>query len=184
MSSYLKSACIMSESELIDKMLADFAANRDLGLLSEEASLMYPSSLRKMAAYGLLQSDNRRLTEKGYQALEAGGFDKWKANNEQQEAEARRATLGSAYATIDAAQSAKRSLIVAWVSGVVAILAFVFSLVQWWDNRQSQSELSVLRAKLVELDSLYNVKVAPRSKANQPELISPNSGRESTKLKN
>ncbi|GAB3494278.1 hypothetical protein [Spirosoma knui] len=68
----------MDLSERIDKLLND-TANEDYWLLTlEDPDNQYPV-LQRAAAYGLIiiNEHTYELTQKGHEALRAGGFEKW-----------------------------------------------------------------------------------------------------------
>lgn len=108
------------------------------------------------------------LTTKGVEVYDSGGWKKHllqltkeKQNQDaallaeqRRQEEAHQATISSAHATTDAAKSARRSVAVAWFSGIIALFAFLLSLYQWISTKQTESDLIELRSKVKAIDSL------------------------------
>lgn len=73
-------------------------------------------------------------------------------------------------ANIDAAESAKHSKYSAWISVFIALLAFLFSVCQWWSSREQEKNTTPFRLKSTATDSLMQVQLqALKSKVDSLE---------------
>lgn len=147
----------MTESEIIDEILNALNENRETSVKDDPN---YRQGYGKAISYKLLESRGKfnfvYPTEKGYEVIRAGGFDKWEQAKEKQASESHQATLDSAKATVDAAKSAKWSKYAAIVSAIAAIIAFILpSLLNQKpeSTNNTDSTVSELRAKV---DTLYS----------------------------
>ncbi len=142
----------MSDSTEIVDLLKDIRDKReDTQYFMDEAAMAYNQNMDQMKAYGLIELNgtrSNRLTEKGYEVIKAGSFEKWLANSEQRQNEAHQAALDSAAATVDATASAKKSLRVAWIVGALSAIPIVLSVLQYADSRAKDKEISALTTEL------------------------------------
>ena len=167
----------MSESEMIDLMLEFYVLRpkeRNFEV-NHSNQRMHDGALQKMKAYGLIEPTGfqnfNKATEKGYEAYNIGGIDKWIADKKQREDEIRQATLDSARATVDAAESAKWSKYAAIVSAVAAIVAFTLPS---FLNQKSESvgkSDSTISAMQIRLDTLYLRLKAPSQIPKAKEVV-------------
>jgi hypothetical protein len=88
----------MEESNWIDKILTD--ARQGVVVHIRANSDEYEAAIDKAIAYNLITNNTHRLTEKGYKAIEVGGFDNWITYREQREAEQQRSISVSGNAVI------------------------------------------------------------------------------------
>lgn len=146
----------MTESEMIDEVLLSVQSGGNLRSFDKDDFLLYGPAIRKMQAYSLIEtrSGSNFLTQQGYQVIQAGGFEKWKAAVEQKEAEAHQAVLDTAKATVEAADSAKSSARAAWVGGAVAVLSFAYSAYTGQQADELKGELKKVNERVEALDSL------------------------------
>ncbi|OIN60587.1 hypothetical protein [Arsenicibacter rosenii] len=77
----------MEESKWIDKVLTD--ARQGVVVRIRANTREYEAAIDKAIAFNLISGTNYRLTEKGYKAIEVGGFDNWIQYMEQREVERR-----------------------------------------------------------------------------------------------
>ena len=75
----------MEESSWIDKVLTD--ARQGVVVRIRANSKEYEAAIDKAIAYNLITDNTHRLTEKGYKAIEVGGYEKWKKLSEKGEVE-------------------------------------------------------------------------------------------------
>ncbi|MEZ0611998.1 hypothetical protein ACAW74_26030 [Fibrella sp. WM1] len=139
----------MVPSELIDQLLTD-TLNYENWSFSEEDPENLGAVLDKAVAYGLIRGgyQSQTVTQRGYEVLEAGGFDKWRTSIKQREDEAHQAALESAKATNDAAKSAKVSARIALLTGVIAIIPIAISVLQYLDSQSVEKEINDIRQQL------------------------------------
>ena len=138
----------MTVSERIDSFLLD-TQNGEYWFLSEEDPDNQHEIVKKALSYGLVVRSGHtyELTQKGYEVIEAGGFDNWKSAIEKREDEKHQATL-------DSTQATQRALIPAWFSGMVAAVALLFGFYQTWGKNEKEKEVNALRSELKAKDSL------------------------------
>ncbi|WP_420150347.1 hypothetical protein [Spirosoma sp.] len=69
----------MTQSEQIDEILDDLN-NGELIALHNDVTDLFRNAVKKSIAFDLITpySNTYRLTQKGYQCIEAGGFDNWR----------------------------------------------------------------------------------------------------------
>lgn len=119
---------------------------------------MHNAVIQKLKAYKLIEPTGfqqfNKATERGYEAYYMGGFDKWKAANDQREKELHKATIDSSKATVDAAESAKWSKYAAIVSAIAAIIAF--ALPPLLNDKEGSQSDSLVNALHVKVDMLYS----------------------------
>lgn len=154
----------MSESEIIDKLLV-FYALREGGYpvdTTGEMRVPHMNARNKMIAYRLIEKrstipnqDFYFLTETGYQAYQAGGFEKWQNYNQRKADELHQATIVTAKATVDAAKSAKLSKYAAYVSAAAAIIALLYpTLFSNEQKTQSKSTDYPSKSKNTRIDTM------------------------------
>ncbi|GAB3956916.1 hypothetical protein GCM10028805_48130 [Spirosoma harenae] len=148
----------MDEFQLIDQLLITLESG-GIVIITKSTNDSEVDAIFRAEAYGLLiQSGNRyRLTQRGYEVINSGGFKIWEETNQQRENEAHRAVIDSASATVDAAGSAKRSTYAAWFSGVIALVAVGLTFYQIWKGSESDKEFNALKKRVEIIDSLRRV---------------------------
>lgn len=88
----------MEELNWIDKVLAD--ARQGVVVRIRANTDEYEAAIDKAIAYNLITDKSHRLTEKGYKAIEVGGFNNWIEYREQRESEQQRGISVSGNAVI------------------------------------------------------------------------------------
>lgn len=83
---------------MIDKVLTD--ARQGIVVRIRANSDEYEAAIDKAIAYKLITDNTHRLTEKGYKAIEVGGFDDWITCREQREVEQQKGISVSGNAVI------------------------------------------------------------------------------------
>lgn len=169
----------MIESEIIDKLLVWYAV-REGGYPVEETGEMgavHTKAKNKMVSYNLIELRGKLgfyfLTEVGYAAYNAGGFDKWLEENQRKIDQLHQATIDASKATVDAADSAKNSKYAAWVAAVAAIAAFLYPLIST-EKREprnnADSTINVLNQRVDTLRSqLKDLSQIPKAKATDQQ---------------
>lgn len=137
----------INEREQFDQLIKDFVRNSNL-FESIGASSFY------------------RLSSIGFNIVENGGYLQYLeqekiSQNEAKEHQKRldRATLDSADATVKSARSAKSSMIAAWVSAGLALIAIIIGGFQYIDGKEKDDEINELKSKFEKLDSLTSQKL-------------------------
>lgn len=125
----------MTESELIDEILASLHGHYDIGLLDDKTFLIYGPTIKKMRAYNLIEETGNynRLLEKGYQVIEVGGFEKWTAENKKREHQLHQATISSVKA--------------AWITAILTAIPIVWGIYQYVDAQSKQKEINALKSE-------------------------------------
>lgn len=146
----------MTESELIDLILIAKANHKEMPNVSQSDFLLYNGAFKKINAYNLHDSNTQALTKIGYEVIESGGFEKWKAGIEQRENEIHQATISTARATVDAATYAKQSRNGAWVAAIAAVIAIFIPFYQSQTPKSNSKTDSTVSALRVKVDTLYS----------------------------
>ena len=135
---------------MIDAMLEFYALRPERFKVDLNNGLreIHSKALQKMIAYTLIERGDKPgfhfLTQRGYEAYNSGGFDKWLASTEKREAEAHQATIISANST----QTATR---IAWITGGLALIATSISVLQYVDSQSTEKEVNELKLQLKSL---------------------------------
>lgn len=158
----------MTESQLIDKLLHELQTGYDTGPLDDEAFQLYPTAIRKMKALGLIEGEGRsqRLLEKGYQVIEAGGFEKWQAASRQREDQQTKASIGSY-------KAGRSSAIATWIATFIAAAASVYGIYQSSRAESKQAEINQLKSTVEMLmQQVKDLQSAPAQTISPPTSTS------------
>jgi hypothetical protein len=130
----------MTESQLIDYLLDELKTRQDKGALPQEDFLKYPAAIDRMRALGLIEGEGRskRLLQRGFEVLDAGGIDAWLAANRQRESRQERMAID----TLKASQSSTRATVIAAVAAVVSIGINFYQLYQTSEKDEQIKQLT------------------------------------------
>ncbi|XAZ82019.1 hypothetical protein A6C57_27880 (plasmid) [Fibrella sp. ES10-3-2-2] len=137
----------MTESEEIDALLKVIKSG---GYYNGKTEGPERTAAFKALAFGLInEPDNPRkytLTGKGYECMQQGGFDKWLAEKNKQEEDARKAIT-------DGASAAKTSAFSAAASAILTLVTIYFSVRQCQGVEIQKSQIDSLKNQINMLKS-------------------------------
>ena len=159
----------MTKSELIDYIL-NRTRKQDWVVIHSSVPDDERTAIHKAVDINLLvrRGNTFDLTEKGHEAIDAGGYDKWTAETKRKGDEIHKAALDSSKATVDASVYAKQSRNVAWVSSVVALFALAFTIYQGIQTAAQDTKITDLQR---QLDTLRLQFKAPLQSPKATEVV-------------
>jgi len=160
----------MTESEIIDEILNALNENRDTSVKDDPN---YRQGLGKAFSYKLIEIRGKFSftypTEKGYEVIREGGFDKWKQTKEKQASELHQATLASSKATVDAEGHAEQSKNSAWVAVVLTAISLIVGIYQVWNSNEQDKKVNAMQKRVDTLDSL--LRLLPQSQITKADSM-------------